>query len=490
MIDNRLRELTYTIERDIDVRPVTLLDPDGTRIYRRSLAFMLVAAAHECFPEAHVFIDHALPQRAYFCHVEHRENFSPDELNRLREKMHEIVEGNYPITRTHMSLPEARHYFSERNDQEKLRLLQFRTRDYLRIYTLRDFSDYFYGYMVPTTDYLRWFDLESTDLGFLLRYPSEDTPGKIRPVERKGMLNDIFLQSSEWLKLLEIRDIGQLNEAVQEGRARELILIAEALHERRIAEIGKQVATRHKEGVRVCLIAGPSSSGKTTFSKRLAVQLMTHGLKPFTLELDSYFVDREKTPRDHTGEYDFESLLAINIDLLNEQLKQLVAGERAQLPRYDFKAGKSIPGVDVQLSSEHVVILEGIHGLNPDLIPDIDSQAMFRIYVSALTQLNIDRYNRVSTTDVRLLRRIVRDALYRGWTATETLARWESVGRGEKRNIFPFQEKADAMFNSALMYELAVMRPLAEPHLLRVSLNHPKWAEANRCCLSSHGCIR
>ena len=359
MSDNRLRELTYAVRRDMDVRPLTLLDADGTRIYRRSLAFLLVTAAQTCFPEARVFIDHALPQRAFFCHVENRANFTQEELARLREEMQNLVDGNYPIKRTRMSLDEARNYFAERSDQEKVRLLQFRSRDYLRIYTLRDFSDYFYGYMVPTTDYLRWFDLESTPEGFLLRYPSEDTPNQIQPVERTGMLNDIFLQASEWLKLLNVRDIGHLNEAIQHGHARELILIAEALHERRIAEIGKEVAERHKDGVRICLIAGPSSSGKTTFSKRLAIQLMTHGLKPFTLELDTYFVDREKTPRDYTGDYDFESLLAINTDLLNEQLKQLIAGERTQLPSYDFKAGKSMPGHEVQLTSEHVVILEG-----------------------------------------------------------------------------------------------------------------------------------
>jgi uridine kinase len=480
MVDNRLRELTYPVVRDLEVRPITLYEMDGIRIYRRSLSFLLIAAVHACFPDAEVIIDHALPQRAFACHVENRPNFTAAELDQINRKMRELVNANLPITRTAMSLAEAQEYFAQRGDEEKVRLLQFRTRDYLRIYTLGDFSDYFFGYMVPTTGYLLWFDLEIAEIGFLLRYPDENKPNMIQPLQKLGKMSEVFRETGRWLKLLEVRDIGQLNQVNATKGLRELILIAEALHERRIAEIGQQIAERVVEGVRLILIAGPSSSGKTTFSKRLAIQLMTHGLKPFTLELDNYFVDREATPRDENGEYDFESLRAINVDLLNQHVQALIAGEQVQLLRYDFHLGKSVDGRTVQLTPEHVIIMEGIHGLNPNLTPSIDPGRTYRIYVSALTQLNIDRYNRVSTTDVRLLRRIVRDATHRGWTATDTLARWESVGRGERQNIFPYQEQADVMFNSALVYELAALRPYAEPHLLRVNLNHPKWAEANR----------
>lgn len=480
LINNRLRELTMPVTQDVVIRPILLCEPDGIRMYRRSLSFLLIAAAHRCFPEAKVFIDHALPQRAFFCHVERREDFSQAELDCLSQTMREMVAADLPIERKRMSLEEAREFFAARGDQEKVRLLQFRTRNYLRIYQLGEFSDYFFGYMVSSTGYLQWFDLEPAPTGFLLRYPTEDRPTRIQPMKKSGKLDEVFLQASEWLRLLNVRDIGQLNQAIQENRLKELILVAEALHERRIAEIGKQLAERHADGLRVVLIAGPTSSGKTTFSKRLAVQLMTHGLKPFTLETDNYFVDRENTPRDASGAYNFEALGAIHIDKLNTHLQQLIAGEVVQLPIFDFKLGKSQLGRQVRLSPEHVIILEGIHGLNPALTPSLDPSAAYRIYVSALTQLNIDRYNRVSTTDVRLLRRIVRDATQRGWDATETLTRWESVGRGEKENIFPYQEQADVMFNSALMYELAVMKPIAEPHLLRVSLEHPKWAEANR----------
>ncbi len=480
MVGNRLRELTFPVRHDMAVRPIVMSDPDGVRIYRRSLVFLLVAAAKAALPQAQVFVEHSLPQQAYFCHVEGRAQLSPAELATLDATMRQMIEAATPIQRHRMSLEEAKDFFAQRGDEEKVRLLAFRTRDYLRVYQLGDFSDYFFGYMVPSTDYLRWFGLEHVEDGFLLRYPSRRTPGQITPWQGISKVADVFQQQAQWLRLLNVRDIGQLNQANQAGYMRELILVTEALHERRIAEISHHIADRHTTGAELILIAGPTSSGKTTFSKRLAIQLMTHGIQPFTLALDDFFVDRDKTPLDDQGEYDFETLHAVNIDLFNDCLTRLMAGQPVQLPRFDFHLGKSVPGKTVQLSREHVIIVEGIHGLNPELTPAIPTARMHRIYVSALTQLNIDRYNRVSTTDVRLIRRIVRDVRHRGWNATDTLARWESVSKGERRNIFPYQERADDVFNSALVYELAVLRPLVEPLLLSVNLDHPKWTEANR----------
>ena len=410
-----------------------------------------------------------------------RANLTPEELEQIKRKMHEIVVEDNPIVRQTLPLDVANEIFAKRNDDDKTRLLKVRDQDYLSVYELRGYTDYFFGYMAPSTGYVQWFDLHLFDDGFVLQYPRRENSGQLKPFVKSPKLAEVFRQTSHWLNLINVRDIGQLNEAIANGRIREIVMITEALHERQIADIAQQVADKHQEGLRVVLIAGPSSSGKTTFAKRLAIQLMTHGIKPFTLEMDNYFVDREKTPRDESGEYDFESIDALNVEILNENLVSLIAGEKVFMPSFDFKTGTSTVGKTVQISDEHVIILEGIHGINPALTPSLQGKnTAFRIYVSALTQLNIDRHNRVPTTDVRLIRRIVRDAKHRHYTAEDTLGRWPSVRRGEKRNIFPFQENADAMFNSALVYELAVLRPLVEPLLLRVDPDSILRVEAHR----------
>lgn len=481
IVDNRLRELTYPVQRDVIVTPVTLHDSDGNRIYRRSLSFLLVVAIAECFPGFQVTIEHAMPSGAFFCRVRGRDNLSKDELTLVKNKMLDIVKENSPITRQNIPLEEARQIFADRNDDDKVRLLEVRSQDYLSVYTLRGYVDYFFGYMAPSTGYVQWFDLQTFGDGFVLRYPRREKSATIKAFKDSPKLAEVFRQTRQWLHLIGVNDIGQLNEVNTSERMREITLVAEALHERKIAEISETVAEQHaSHGLRVILIAGPSSSGKTTFSKRLAIQLMTHGIKPFTLEMDNYFVNRDLTPLDEKGDYDFESLEALNVKLLNDNLLQLIAGEQVQFPKFDFLTGTSEPGQIAQISSDHLIILEGIHGMNPNLTPSIPSDITFRIYVSALTQLNIDRHNRIPTTDVRLLRRIVRDAHHRNYTAEDTLARWQSVRRGEKRNIFPFQENADAMFNSSLVYELAVLRPVAEPLLLRVDPDSPRRVEAHR----------
>lgn len=489
IVDNRLRELTYPITRDVAVTPITLSDADGNRVYRRTLSFLLVVAVAELFPGVQVSIEHAMPSGAFFCQLLRRPNLTPDELVQLKQKMWEIVEEDNRIVRQNMPLDEARQYFADRNDDDKVRLLGVRSQDYLSVYELRGYVDYFFGYMAPSTGYVRWFDLQLFGDGFVLRYPRRENPGELVSFVDSPKLAEIFRRSSHWLDLMEVSDIGQLNEATTSGRMQEIVMVSEALQERNIAEISQQVAERHAEGVRVVLIAGPSSSGKTTFSKRLAVQLMTHGLKPFTLEMDNYFIERDKTPRDENGQYDFESLYALNIDILNENLLALIAGTKVPLPKFNFHTGKTEPGREVQITHDHIIILEGIHGMNPGLTPSLSGGDAFRIYVSALTQLNIDRHNRVSTTDVRLIRRIVRDAQSRGYTAEDTIGRWSSVRRGEKRNIFPFQENADTIFNSTLVYELAVLRPLVEPLLLRVNPDSPLRVEAHRL-LSFLGWVR
>jgi uridine kinase len=478
--NGKLRELRYELLHDATLKPVLLSSSDGGRIYRRSLVLLLTTAMHELW-NAEVNVRYAVPDGGYFCETVNRLPLNVAELAQLDAYMRRIVAENNPIGKRMVTLEEARTLFVNRGDEDKVRLLEYRTRDALTLYSLREREDYYYGYMVPSTGYLGLWKLLHTGNGFILQYPRQENPTELLPITTfYDKLSRVFSQADEWLEKLGIEDIGRMNRLVTQDSVQELILVAEALHEQHIASIATRIAGRHNEGTRIVLIAGPSSSGKTSFSRRLAIQLLAHGLHPFTLEMDMYFVDRDKTPRDEQGDYDFESLYALDLPLFNDHLLRLVAGEQVQLPRFDFVTGKSLPGRTVQLRPRQIIIIEGIHGLNPALVPDIPPEKIFRVYVSALTQLNIDMHNRVATTDVRLLRRLVRDARTRGYNATDTLTRWQSVRRGEKRNIFPYQENADAMFNSALVYELAALRSLAEPLLLQVLPDTPPHIEANR----------
>ncbi len=479
LVNGELRELTYPMRSDGYVEPVFLSNSDGVRIYRRSLAFLLVTVARELFPEAHIFVDHTLPFGGFFCQVQGREPFSTEELAQIEARMRQVVAEDLPITRESVPLDEAVLMFRARGEEEKVQLLARRQKNYLSLYSLRGHRDYFHGYMVPSTGYLRYFALHPWPPGFVLQYPRRHRPTELLPVSDYPQLTAIFREYGEWLRLLGVESVSELNEAVANGRIREIVLVSEALHEQRVAHIADQIAHRRDE-VQLVLIAGPSAAGKTMFSKRLSIQLLAHGIHPFPLELDNYFVDREKTPRDENGDYDFEALEALDLPLFNQHLLALMRGEAVQLPRFNFKTGHREKGRVVQLGPGHIIIVEGIHGLNPRLVPSVPRERTFRIFISALTQLNLDRHNRVPTTDTRLIRRIVRDATYRGYTAGETLERWESVRRGEKRHIFPYQENADVMFNSALVYELAVLQPLAEPLLLQVEPSSPRRVEAKR----------
>jgi len=479
VVNGELCELTAPVTMEAAVRPVTMADPDGARIYRRSLTFLLEAAFCRLFPEARLHIDHSLVSGGYLCNVSGRGSMTPDELKRLEEEMRRLVAQDLPFNGRQTPVAEAVAFFEGRNDLDKARLLRHRRKPTVTLYQLGDCLDYHHGFLVPSTGYLKWFDLTVMNGGFALYYPRQHTPTRMSPVANFPKLLTAFRQYGAWLERLGISSVGALDDAIQAGRSREIILVAEALHEQDIAQIARQIADRDPR-VRLILISGPSSSGKTTFSRRLAVQLLALGLSPFALELDSYFTERDRTPRDADGRPDYETIEALKLAQLGGHLQRLLDGDEVPLPRYSFTEGRQEPGDVVRLRPEQPIILEGIHGLNPRLIPAELAAQSFKIYASALTQLNLDRHNRVATTDTRLIRRIVRDARDRGYNATDTIGRWESVRRGEKLHIFPYQENADVMFNSALVYELAVLGPMAEPLLRQVAHGTPEYVEAQR----------
>jgi len=481
VVNGELRELTYRVEIDSNIKPITVIDPDGALIYRRSVTFLLEAAFEDLFPNAALTVDHSVVSGGYYCQLMDRPPLSPEELFALEKRMRELVQEDHPFERKEVPLAEAILYFKSRNFYDKVRLLKYRQKSHLVLYSLCEHRDYHHGYMVPSTGYIKWFGLAAFGDGFILRFPRRQSPTELLPLPYTNKLLDTFYQYGYWLAKLGIRDVGALNTAIEADRIREVILVSEALHEQNIIDIASKIAQNSKRS-RIVLIAGPSSSGKTTFSKRLTVQLLALGISPFPLEMDNYFVDREKTPKDEKGEYDYEHLDALNRQLLGNHLSRLIAGEEVQLPRFDFKTGKSIldGGEVVKLDSDQLIILEGIQGLNPNLLPGIPPESTYRIYASCLTQLNLDRYNRISTTDSRLIRRIVRDSRERGYTAQQTIQRWESVRRGEKRYIFPYQDNADEMFNSALVYELSALKRFVEPLLRQVPYHSAEYIEAKR----------
>ncbi len=479
IVNDELRELTYYIDMDARVQPITLGESDGSRIYRRSLTLLLEMAFSDLFPHAKLTIDHSVSFGGYYCQVSGRGPLTQAELDALKGHLQDFIDSDLPFERLEVPLAEASEYFRSHGYDDKVHLLAYRRKPYLTLYRLGERMDYHHGYMVPSTGYLRWYDLYLTDGGFTLRFPRHNTPTEISNLSEYPKLLNAFRQYGDWLVRLGIDNVGALNDAVQAGRGSEIILVSEAFHERNLSDIARQIDAR-RDQVHLVLIAGPSSSGKTTFSRRLTIQMLALGISPFPLELDNYFLNRDETPLGPDGKPNFEAIEALNLDLLARDLQALVRGEEVQLPHYNFKTGKRETGDLIQLKHGQMIILEGIHGMNPRLIPEALSGEVFRIYVSALTQLNLDRHNRVSTTDTRLIRRIVRDARERGYSAAQTISRWESVREGEKNYIFPYQENADVMFNSALVYEMAALKPLAEPLLRQVQHGTPEYIEAKR----------
>jgi len=468
IVDGELHSLTLSVERDMDVAPVFVSDSAGIRIYSRSLSFVLIVAVSELFPDATIHIDYSVPYGGYACRVSGRSLFTQEELNRIEDRMRQLVEEDRPIERRRCSLDEIRAFFADRGEAWKTRRLGGSGSQPFYLHTLNGVSDYFLGVMAPSTGPLKVFALESFPKGFILRFPRRDLPAKLQPAQSFTALQEVFEEYGEWLTLLRMRDVASLNEAIRSGRIEQVILVAEALHEKRIAEIADRVKVRSNGDIQVVFIAGPSGSGKTTFSKRLAIQLMADGLQPYPLGMDEYYIPHDQLKLRFGEEIDLESLDVLDVARFRRDLQRLVRGERVGLPRFDFRSGERVEGDTVQLGKNQILLVEGIHALNPEILPTEMPESSMRVFVSALTQLNLDIHNRVSTTDTRLIRRIVRDAVFRGYSASETLGVWENVRRGEKTNIFPHQETADVMFNSALCYELSVLKPFVEPYLLQI----------------------
>lgn len=480
MVNNQMRELTYHALTDLVVEPITLAQSDGLRIYRRSLSLLLVAAADELFPGMRIFVNYGLNFGAFYFEISNdHPPLTETDLNRLKTRMRELVEANLPIEKERVPLEAAKAYFAHKQWRDKLRLLETRRKDYLTLYTIHHTKDYMQGYMIPSTGYLKWFDISPYGDGYVLQYPLKASPTVLQPPVNYPMLVGVFNEYRDWMQAVDVYDVGKLNAIFHTEKMRELIFVSEALHEKRIAQIGTLVASLRSR-IRLISIAGPSSSGKTTFSKRLAIQLRTHGLKLMAISLDDFIVNRTESPRDEDGDYDYESLYSLDLTLFNTVLSALIAGREVTLPNYNFITGEREWGETLAVSRDTIFIIEGIHGLNPQLVTGLDKEQIFRVYVSALTQLNLDHHNRVPTTDTRLLRRIVRDASHRGYTAADTIMRWPKVRRGEHAWIFPHQENANILFNSALIYELAALKPLAEPLLLQIEPGKPPHREAKR----------
>ena len=477
-VNNRVEGMHYRVYNCKDVEFLDLRSPSGWRAYTRSLFFVLCKAVHDLFPGATVDIDIPV-SNGYYCDLHLGRYVTYDDVEQLRNYMRRLIDDAIPIHRHESTTEEAIKIFAALGDESKVRLLKSVGTLYTTYYEIDGYYDYYYGTVLTNTAGLSLFGLEKYYDGLLLRIPSMSDPSRLGEFLKQDKLFEIFKEHHEWQRILGLRTVGDLNIAVDEGMATQLITLSEALQEKKIVNIAEDIADRR--GVRMVLIAGPSSSGKTTTCKRLSIQLLANGIKPVPISLDDYFVDRELTPKDDKGDYDFEHLHALNLDLLNEQMNALFRGEEVELPKYNFQTGRSErSGRRLKLDGNEVLVIEGIHALNPELTSKIPAPAIYRVYASALTTILLDTHNYIPTTDNRLLRRIIRDYKYRGVSARDTIRRWPSVRAGENKWIFPFQENADAMFNTAMLFELAVLKTQAEPLLEMVPENADEYSEAYR----------
>jgi len=480
IVNNKVKELPFVVVKSKRVRFIDYSHPDGRRLYTRSLIFLLYVAIRETMPQVKMRIPNGISQ-GYYCELLGLgRKITPSDLFEIKNEMLSWVSRNVPFEKKGLPTEDAVEELVKQGLEEKSKLFEQQGTLFSYLYYLDSYANYFYGHHVPSTGYLSNFDLVPYFDGILLQIPKASNFNELNEVEEQDKLFGIFKEHKKRAELMNVPNLGMLNDYISSGRGGDIIKISEALHEKKIVEIANAIDARREE-LKIILIAGPSSSGKTTFSKRLAVQLAVNGIVPHMISLDDYFVAREKTPLDVHGKYDFESLEAVDIDFFNQQLLQLFINEEIELPRFNFILGRrEFSGKKLRLGTGHLLIVEGIHGMNPSLMPDIKAENCFKIFLSALTQVSIDDQNHISTTDNRLLRRIIRDSKYRGYSAAETIRRWPSVRNGEERNIFPYQENADVMFNSALIYELAVLKKYAEPLLKAVPESLEEYCETNR----------
>ena len=480
LVDNELAELhTTTIDRPALIQFLDLTHTEGMRIYRRSLTILLIQAVHDLFPEAVVKVEHSLGKGLY-CEIDKKPGLNEADVAAIEEQMKELVERDLPVKKRKVPLSEAEQVFNRQGYDDKVYLLKYWIKDYLSLYSIGNIEDTLYGYHVPRTGLLQTFALKYYQPGLVLLFPEEKDPFTLPPFIPQPKLFEIFRETERWGIILGFDTVGAMNSLSEKGQGPEVIRIAEALHEKKIAQIADMITTRREE-IKIILIAGPSSSGKTTFAQRLRIQLLVNGMRPYPISIDDYFVDREHTPLDESNNPDFEHIEAIDLPLFNEHLLELIAGAEVDLPTFNFATGtREYHGKRIKLEKNQPLIVEGIHGLNEELTRSIPRSNKFKIYISALTTLNIDRHTRIHTTDLRLLRRIVRDAQFRGTGALETIRRWPSVRRGEERNIFYLQEEADTMFNSALVYELAVLKEYADPLLKEIPRAEAEYVDAKR----------
>ena len=481
-VNNKVEGLKFRVYNNKDVEFIDITDPSGMRTYFRSLCFVLFKAVQDLFPNGNILLEHPV-SKGYYCRLEIGRKVTIEDAAKLKKRMQEIIQMDLPFKRFERHTTEATDIFKKKGMTDKVHLLETYEELYTFYYKLDETVDYYYGSLLPSTGYIHLFDLVSYDEGLLLRVPKRSNPAELEEIIPQEKMLDVFKEYRHWNEIMGVGTIGDFNIVCRNGNATDLINVSEALQEKKIVRIADEILQRDLEGqrIRIVLISGPSSSGKTTFSKRLSIQLMTNGIRPVPVSLDDYFVNREQTPKDEQGNYDYESIHALDLPFFNQQLQALLQGEEVELPKFNFTTGRrEASGKKLKMTEHTVLILEGIHALNPELTPLIPAANKYKIYVSALTTILLDNHNYIPTTDNRLLRRILRDYKYRNYSAVETIRRWPSVRAGEDKWIFPYQENADAMFNSALLFELAVLKDHVEPILRKVPSNVPEYSEAYR----------